>query len=166
MSAGARAWQVARWRAYPPARVVWRRPDAPADLDVPRRPVPAVPADEAWLVHEAMTNLLVGLHRHLRGERLSALRLVQVHAVDRVVELADLGATARAPRQDVFAGERGVEARHDLHDLPLEAMAPGYGRDAGAARAVLDWLQEHSAEHVDPALLAAVEALVEEVGRA
>lgn len=149
---------------YPPGRLVWQRVDAPAGLDVPRRPVPRADTDPSYEVHEAMTNLFVGLHRELRGEGLSATRLVQVHAVDRVLHLAGLTADdGGAARQDPFAVERGVERRH--RDLPLAAMVAGYGHNGRAARAVLAWLREHWPQHVDAALLGAVAALVAEVER-
>ncbi|GIG28038.1 hypothetical protein [Cellulomonas marina] len=150
-----------RSAAYPPARVVWRRPDAPEGLEVPARPLPRDGGDVAHQVSEALTNLLVGLHRDLRGERLAATRLVQVHAVDRVLRLAELAAEERGERgarQDAFAAERGVERAYP--SLPLAAMVPGYDRNGPAARAVLDHVARHHREHVDPALRRAVEGLV------
>jgi hypothetical protein len=153
-----------RTAAYPPGRVVWQRADAPADLEVPRR---TPPLDDSYLPHqvgEAMTNLLVGLHREARGERLAAVRLVQVHAVDRVLRILEL--TEGGPdRQDPFAPERGAERQHRGRDLPLAQLVPGYEHNARAARAVLGWLQAHCPQHVDPALLAAVEALLEQAER-
>ena len=143
---------------YPPGRVVWRRADAPEGLDVPLRPPPRDTSDVPHQVGEALTNLFVGLHRDARGEVLSAFRLIQVHAVDRVLRILEL--TADAARQDLFAPERGVERRHAGLDLPLAAMVPGYGHSAAAARAVLGWLDAHCPEHVDPALRAAVEELL------
>src|ERR1700730_6303690 len=51
-------------------------------------------------LNEALTNLYVGLHRELRGERLSAARFVQSYAVDRVIALLDL--TSARYRRDPF----------------------------------------------------------------
>jgi hypothetical protein len=149
-----------RQAAYPPGRVVWQRADAPDRLDVPLRPPPSDGSDVSHAVNEVMTNLFVGLHRDARGEVLAALRLIQVHAVDRVLRILELGEGDRGSRQDLFAPERGVERQHRGRDLPLAAMAPGYGHNAGAARAVLSWLQAHCAEHLDPALLEVVEDLL------
>jgi hypothetical protein len=127
--------------AFSPGRIVWQRADAPAGLEVPRRrdrPRPPTPAHQ---LNEALTNLYVGLHRDARGERLSAMRLIQVHAVDRVIALLDLlnGTTA----QDAFAVERGVERRFDAAMLPLADFTPGYRRNADAALAILVWLERH-----------------------
>jgi hypothetical protein len=149
-----------RQAAYAPGRVVWQRADAPDGLDVPLRPPHRETSDVSHSVGEAMTNLLVGLHRDARGERLSALRLIQVDAVDRVLRLLELTSGGAVARQDPFARERGVEQRHGGDDLPLAAMVPGYGHNARAAGAVLDWLRAHCAEHLDAALLAAVEGLL------
>ena len=61
---------------YPPGRLHWQRADAPAGLETPTVPLPGSPnLDEQ--VGEAITNLYVGLHRDLRGERLTATRFIQ-----------------------------------------------------------------------------------------
>jgi hypothetical protein len=153
-----------RGAAYPPGRVVWQRADAPAGLEVPQRTPPSDDSDLPHQVGEALTNLLVGLHREARGERLAAVRLVQVQAVDRVLRILEL--TAGGPsRQDPYAPERGAERQHRGRDLPLAQLVPGYEHNARAARAVLGWLQAHCPEHLDPALVAAVEALLERADR-
>ena len=82
------------------------------------------------------TNLYVGLHRDLRGERLSGMRLIQVHAVDRLIGLLDVLGRAGAARQDPFAVDRGVERRLDASALPLHALAPGYEQNRAAALGV------------------------------
>lgn len=149
---------------YPPGRIVWQRPDAPARLDIPVHHPQLEEFDVPHQVNEAMTNLLVGLHREARGERLSAMRLVQVHAVDRILHILELTADDGAARQDLFARERGVERRHRAEDLPLSSLVPGYDNNAAAARAVLAWLETHCAEHLDPALVRVVEDLLEDAG--
>ncbi|GAB4061942.1 hypothetical protein GCM10028777_00120 [Angustibacter speluncae] len=126
---------LAELRAVPfaGARVVWRRDDAPDDLL--RGAAPPEPRDDSVAFHlgEALTNLLVGVHRELRGEHLTAARFVQSHAVDHVLALA-----GTHERRDPFDASRRVEQAHP--DLPLAAMVPGYGRSAAAAREVLTWL--------------------------
>jgi hypothetical protein len=72
---------------YAPGRIVWRRPDVDESIAIPARPLPAAhPPDAAWIVGEALSCLYVGLQRWLRGEKLSAARLVQGHALDRLIE--------------------------------------------------------------------------------
>ena len=128
--------------AFTAARVVWRRDDAPDGLEQPRRaPSPTSPSPVEWYVGEALTNLYVGLHRDLRGERLSGMRLIQVHAVDRLIELLDLLGRSSAARQDPFAAERAVERRLDASVLPLDVLAPGYDHNREAALAMLGVLE-------------------------
>jgi hypothetical protein len=145
---------------YAPGRVVWQRDDAPAGLERPSTPPPA--GHGFSLEHqanEALTNLYVGLHRDARGERLSGARLIQVHAVDRLIGMLELSGGA-GTRQDAYAAERGVERRFG-DALPLARMMPGYERNAEAAIVILEWLEQHA--DVDPTLAAAVRELAARV---
>ena len=108
---------------YAAGRVVWQRNELA--LDDQHLP-PAAQRD--WLVKEVLSNLYVGLHRWLRGERLSALRMVQGEALDNLLRIY-------AP-DDPFAPSRRAESA----GLPLEAMAAGYSATPAAARAILDHL--------------------------
>jgi hypothetical protein len=142
------------------ARIVWRRDDAPAGL-AERGPVPAAtPFDTVeFHLNEALTNLYVGLHRELRGERLTAARFIQSYAVDRVIALLNLTAPGGGHRRDPFDPSRRVEQAFPPDVLPLAAMVPGYEHNARAARATLAWLQERFA--VDPVIATAVRGLLE-----
>jgi len=143
---------------YPPARVHWRRADAPDGLDVPRVPLPEAPPMEHQ-VGEAITNLYVGLHRDLRGERLTATRFIQGYAVDRwITILGRLGLGSRA-QQDAFVIDRSVERRFPPELLPLADLVPGYERNAHAAATLLGLLEEHVA--LDPSIVAEVRGLIE-----
>jgi hypothetical protein len=108
-------------------------------------------------VNEALTNLYVGLHRDARGEILSATRLIQSHAVDRLITFLDLTRPGTVPRQGEFAIERGAELRFGPDVLPLDALVPGYGRNREAALAMLEWLEAHT--DVDRVLAAAIREL-------
>jgi len=139
-------------------RVVWRRDDAPAGLAVPASaPSSDDSGDAEFHVNEALTQLLVGLHRDARGERLSGMRLIQVHAVDRVVRLLGLLDAAAGAQQDPFAVERGVERRFAGDSLPLAAMTQGYERNRESALAILEWLEGQGS--VDESVAAAIRAL-------
>jgi hypothetical protein len=139
--------------AYPPARVHWRRADAPDGLETPRAPLPGAPRLSEQ-VGEAITNLYVGLHRDLRGERLTAQRFIQGYAVDRWVTILGLLGLATGPQQDAFVIERGVERRFGAALLPLADLVPGYERNAHAARTLLGLMEQHV--ELDPGMLAAV----------
>ena len=138
---------------YPPGRVHWQRADAPAGLETPTAPLPGTPRLEEQ-VGEAITNLYVGLHRDLRGERLTATRFIQGYAVDRWVTILGLLGLGSGPQQDVFIIDRGVERRFGPDLLPLADLVPGYERNAHAARTLLGLMEQHVT--LDPAMLTAV----------
>jgi hypothetical protein len=100
------------------------------------------PSDPAWLVGEALGNLLVGLQRFRRGERLAALRLVQVHALDRVLELIDQREPCETGvTRDPFSADRRFEARHPADAPSLGDWAPGLEGTPQAALALLARLE-------------------------
>jgi hypothetical protein len=140
------------------ARVVWQSADAPPGL-VEWGKTPAGPPYDTIEFHlnEALTNLYVGLHRQLRGERLTATRFIQSYAVDHVIALQDLTTPGRH-RRDPFEPSRRVEQAHPPGELPLAAMVPGYEHNWAAARFTLGWLRHRFA--VDPVILGAIEQLL------
>ncbi len=134
--------------AYAPGRWIWRRESGAgmldASLESPRVPLPAAPApDPQWLVGEALSNLIVGLQRLARGETLAAMRLIQVCAADRLIELAECDRAGAG--RDPFALERRVEQRLPALKPVLELAAQGYGHSAASALAILAYLQTQAA---------------------
>ncbi|WP_083707441.1 hypothetical protein [Intrasporangium flavum] len=142
---------------YPPGRIHWSRADAPAGLDRPKVPVPQPPSLDHE-VGEAITNLYVGLHRDLRGERLTATRFIQGYALDRWVTILDHLGLGTGTRQDVFVVDRGVERRFGPDVLPLADLLPGYERNADAAQTLLGLLEAHV--ELDPTIVDAVRDLI------
>lgn len=142
---------------YPPGRVHWSRADAPAGLEVPKTPVPQ-PASLEHQVGEAITNLYVGLHRDLRGERLTATRFIQGYAVDRWITILGHLGLGDGAQQDVFVVDRGVERRFGTDLLPLADLVPGYERNAHAAATLLRLLEAHV--DLDPTIVTAVRDLI------
>lgn len=143
-------------------RVVWSRTGD--DLAHCSESVPAATAIDTVDFHlnEALTNLFVGLHRELRGERLTAMRFIQVYAVDRVLALVRLDPGSRLDHPDPFEGTRRVENAHLPHDLPLSLMVLGYDQNVNAAGAVLDWLMNRYS--TDPVITQAIQQLLPEPG--
>ncbi|EGJ09512.1 hypothetical protein [Rubrivivax benzoatilyticus] len=144
---------------FAPGRLVWARDGVDPAIVEPRRPLPAATLpDETWIVGEALSNLLVGLQRWQRGEKLSAMRLVQGHALDRLIELDTLRA-APAPG-DPFNRERRLEARQATLAAELPALAPGYTQTPAAALALLAALERRGAL-LNGAVVARIHALAD-----
>lgn len=148
-----------RESSFPAGRIVWRRNDAPPGLERWGRGPAAMPhATAEDQANEALTNLYVGLHREARGERLAAMRLIQVHAVDRLINFLELSDTEGGKRQDLFTIERGTEKRFGPELLPLAKMVMGYTANREAAAAIFDWLEARV--EVDPSLGEAIRRLL------
>jgi hypothetical protein len=124
-------------------RIVWQREGVTlTDHNVPSS------AAQDWLVDEVLSNLYVGLHRWLRGERLSAMRLVQGDALDNLLRL--LGA------DDPFTPSRRAERL----ELPWAVLAGGYDQTPAAARGILQHLPSGGGQ-----MRTQVEALVQDALR-
>jgi hypothetical protein len=147
---------------FAPGRIVWKRDDADAGLAQPRRPLPpAALPDETWIVGEALGCLIVGLQRWRRGEQLSAARLVQCHAVDRLIELDALRQQQRSEEPagaDPFNRERRVEQRQPTLTAELPRVMPGYEHTPAAALALLAALQRRGAQ-LNPAATSRIRML-------
>lgn len=129
---------------YSRGRIVWKQPWVDDALAVPVRPEPTPPVRTVgWLLGEALTNLLVGLGRFRRGEKLSAMRLVQGHAMDRVVELAALAEQEQPGQRDPFNPDRRAELRFPALAMELQRLAQGYDRTPESALAILSFLERH-----------------------
>lgn len=136
---------------FAPGRVVWKRADVGDDIATPRRALPPrEPPGEAWIIGEALSNLLVGLQRFHRGERLSAMRLVQVCAVDRLIELETLRQPGTSNGADPFARERRLEARAPNLAAELPPLVPGIQATPQAALAMLAALRRRGAHLAEP----------------
>lgn len=148
---------------FAPGRIVWRRPGVDESIAMPVRPLPEARLPEAdWIVGEALSCLYVGLQRWLRGEKLSAARLVQGHALDRLIELdARQAAEAPAPAGvDPFSRERRLEQRRPELARELPGLAPGYLRTPEAALAMLAALERRGVA-VDAAMKEHIGRLVQ-----
>ena len=85
----------------------------------------------------------MGLQRWHRGEKLSAARFVQGHALDRLIELDALRQTP--PPGDPFNRERRLEQRQPALAAELPLLVPGYEHTPAAARALLHALRQRGA---------------------
>jgi hypothetical protein len=125
-------------------RIVWKADGVDETIRIPERaPARRGAPDREWCVGEALTCLFVGVGRFRRGERLSAERLVQHHAVDRIVELAELIEPGRAGSADPYSAERRFETRFPSVAESLGRFVQGYERTPESARAILEFLEGH-----------------------
>jgi hypothetical protein len=144
---------------FTPGRLVWQA----ADFDTASLDKPTATKSERsieWLVGETLTNLYVGLGRYRRGEKLSAARFIQGHAVDRVVDLAARIEAGQSGWGDPFDGARRFEMRFGDTAVHLPQFIPGYDHSPAAAQAILEFLDQHFT--VNPAMKQAILALIEE----
>ena len=144
---------------FAPGRLVWQV----ADFDAALLDRPAATKSErstAWLVGEALTNLYVGLGRYRRGEKLSAARFIQGHAVDRVVDLAARIEAGQSGLSDPFDGARRFEMRFGDTAVYLPQFIPGYVDSPAAAQAILEFLDQQF--NVNPAMKQAILTLAQE----
>jgi lincosamide nucleotidyltransferase len=129
---------------FAPGRIVWKKASARDTLAIPQQVKNTWenPSLE-WSLGEALTNLYVGLCRLRRGEKLSAMRLIQYYAVDRILELSERIEPAASSSRDVFAVERRYEQRYPSIAKALPAFSQGYERSVESARAVLKFVESH-----------------------
>lgn len=124
-------------------RIVWKQPQIDDSLGTPARAGAPSKRDKGWLLGEALTNLYVGLCRFHRGEKLSGARLIQHHAVDRVLELAELVEKEARVGRDGYANDRRFELRFPEAARELPNFMQGYERSRESAGAILDFLEKH-----------------------
>ncbi len=143
---------------FAPGRIVWKKPHIPDTLFLPA-PEQLAQQDHSieWLVGETLTNLYTGLSRHARGERLSAMRSIQVHAVERLLELSARLEPEASVSRDAFAFERRYEQRYPAGAQNLPAFMQGYERTVESALAILAFLESHF--EVNPAMKRAIREL-------
>jgi len=139
---------------FSPGQWIWRSEDLPAELSEPQIPTPSQKLpDETWLVGEALSCVFVGLLRWHRGEKLSAARFVQSYALDRLIELDAMRATANHEVPvDLFNRERRLERRQPSLAGELPSLVPGYAKTPQAALAMLEALERRRAA-LNPAIV-------------
>ncbi len=144
--------------AFSEGSVVWKRADVDEAICRPVVPYPVQNTSTDFLLGEALTNLLVGLSRHHRGEALSASRFIQQYAVDRVLALAPAIEDERPGVRDPFVNERRFEERFPHVAAELSSFVQGYDRNIESAGAILAFLQRHFP--LDTAMARAIGSLI------
>ena len=126
-------------------RFVWHAPDFQLPVPLEGNALSAAEPMHAteWLVNETLSNLYIGLGRFQRGEKLSAARFVQGHAVDRILDLAPRIEQAQSGLPDPFDPARRFESSFPQTAEHLPYFTPGYEDTPAAARAILAFLGTH-----------------------
>lgn len=139
---------------FAPGRIIWKRPQVPETIALPKRKTPLTQHEQSWLIGEALTNLYIGLGRDRRGEKLSAMRFIQYYAVDRLVELSESIEKVNGSFRDEFTAERRFEQRFPITSRRLAGWMQGYEHNRESALAILEFLETHF--EVNPAMSRAI----------
>jgi hypothetical protein len=140
--------------AYSEGEFIWKQDHLDENFKTPVLSPPEAIHDETFLLGELLTNLYVGLCRLKRGERCSAMRFIQVYALDRLISLLDLKASylepvddksfeADASLKDAFCPDRRVEQRHARYQQLLSDCSQGIDKSILSARTMLEFVKTH-----------------------
>ena len=123
--------------------------------DSPNVDYPVLSQSTDYALNEILTNLYVGLLRYHRGELLSACRLIQVHALDRILSMhRDIDNT----KYDMFSLERRIEFNHpELSEL-LNRSVLGYSHIIESAQVLLDYIK--TITDLNPMMVREIERLI------
>ena len=145
--------------AFSAGRIVWCDPSFDAFerlVPQPRNSSSEHPSVD-YAIHEALTNLYVGLCREARGETLSAFRLIQQFAVGQLLYVLSSFEKEEATYVDPFAPERRIEQRFPEMVNRFSEMMPGYSHNKTAALVILDYIEQ--IHPVSPAMSNAIRSL-------
>lgn len=132
-------------------QLIWRHVDFDPALSEPKSTLGRYyrNPNRDWHLGEVLSNLYVGVCRYKRGEKLSAMRLVQQHAIDRILDLIHLDQPFEKNMMDPYMPDRRVETRFQNIENLLADFCLGYNRTLESAENILSWLQQHYAISVE-----------------
>jgi len=129
--------------SYSEGRFIWRDKCLAESLCKAALATPNVSDDETFLLGELLTNLYVGLCRYRRGEKCSAMRFIQVYAVDRLISLLDLHQQqSHNIDKDDFCLDRRIEQRHPNYQQLLFKCTQGVENSRASAEAMLQFIKQ------------------------
>jgi len=130
--------------SYSPGRIVWNHPSyTNKEIVFPIYQNTTPPQESLdYAVNEALTNLYVGLCRYARGEKLSAVKFVQGHAVDSILSVLHLIENEVDYFKDIFSSERRLEKRFPDFVNNMGDMMQGYNHVPASAICVLNYLEK------------------------
>jgi len=94
-------------------------------------------------INELLTNLLVGLQRYHRKERLAAQRMIEVHALDRLLSVLPSIYIEEDVHIDKFNLDRRIEFRFPAFAKKLPLFVQGIENIPASASYILDFVINH-----------------------
>lgn len=130
--------------SYTEGRVIWMDPMYDnTEIATPVSQIPTLKNDSLdFPLNEALTNLYVGLGRYARGERLSAMKFIQVYAIDRILSVLHLLEQEVDYFPDPFGNERRLEKRYPRFAEIIGDMIQGYNHVPESALRILNYIEE------------------------
>lgn len=129
---------------YEQGQFVWRDESISASLAIPTNQPFPISVDEAFLLGELLTNLYVGLCRYRRGEHCSAMRFIQVYALDRLISLLDKQLLLpQLSDRDAYCVDRRAEQRHPQYAALLKNCLQGVDKLPFSAASMLAFVEQH-----------------------
>ncbi|MBE1298722.1 MAG: hypothetical protein GJ680_02265 [Alteromonadaceae bacterium] len=99
--------------------------------------------DEDWLLGEMLTNLLIGLRRFNRGDRLSAFYCIQHHALSSLLELLVQWEVSQTKQKRLAKGDICFEQSYPHARNQVASFAMGYDKSPQSASAMLEYAEQH-----------------------
>lgn len=99
--------------------------------------------DEEWLLGEMLTNLLIGLRRFNRGDRLSAFYCIQHHALSSLLELLVQWEVSQTKQKRLAKGDICFEQSYPHARNQVASFAMGYDKSPQSASAMLEYAEQH-----------------------
>lgn len=129
--------------SYTEGRIIWKEPlFKNTEIAKPTIPIPSQKKDSLdFPMNEALTNLYVGLGRYARGERLSAVKFIQGHAIDRLLSVLHLLEDEVDYFPDPFGNERRLEKRYPRFAEIIGEMLQGYNHVPESALRILNFIE-------------------------
>jgi hypothetical protein len=118
---------------FMPGRVVWHQDGFDPDRLAPIRPRPTIDPD--WLAAEALSNILIGLKRFIRGEHLAGWQAIVVNAGEQAASALHAG--VNGPKADPYNALRRIETRDPEVGGAMQALLGPIAHTPAAARALL-----------------------------
>jgi hypothetical protein len=129
---------------FPQPAIIWHSASFDKQLALPQQPSVRSEHGVDWCIGEILTNLLVGITRFHRGEKLTAQRFIQHYAVDKILNLMpQIEPEITTVYRDVYNAERRFETRFPHTAQIMPNFIQGYDHSIESALAILAFLEQH-----------------------